>query len=93
MSDAFGDYEAEDAWDASDDFSTHVDNLIERLDQLDGLPAFTHATRTAADLDTIEERLHPWLARRAQLDDHMLERVVELQTDLAALRDEIAGAT
>lgn len=82
---SFGDYEAEDAWDASDDFSTHVDNLIERLAQLDMI-GFVHAPRTRADLDVIDARLDVWRRRRDELDDHTRERVRELIEDLDALR-------
>lgn len=80
------DFEAEDAWDASDDLSTHIDNLLERLDEIEHIPSH-HEPRSPEHLDEVERRLRA-LVRRRDLDEHTLVRLALLADDLIALRAE-----
>lgn len=82
MSDAFGDYEPEDAWDSSDSIPAQINNLLERLDALDGV--HDPATRWRSVLAEIRQRLRPWVERRdaGQLDARSELRVAQLVEDL-----------
>lgn len=81
MSD-FDDWEPEDSWDATDSICAQIDNLLKRLDTLDGAGP---AGRWRPFLVDIEHRLRPWIERRdtGQLSTRTEVRVNQLVEDLA----------
>jgi hypothetical protein len=83
----FGDYEPEDAWDSTDAIYAQIDNLLKRLDALDGVA--DPATRWRSVLGEIAQRLRPWVERRdsGQLDARSELRVTQLLEDLAFVTD------
>ena len=82
---AFGDTEPEDAWHPEDPILVLADNLIRRLDILDGHDQPEGRYRELLQL--IEQRLRPWLDRRGTLSDREETRVAQLAEDLEFLRE------
>jgi hypothetical protein len=82
----FGDYEPEDAWDATDSIAAQVDNLLKRLDALQGADAPGRWRPFIVDL---EHRLRPWVERRdtGNLSARDELRVTQLLEDLAFVHD------
>lgn len=82
----FGDYEPEDAWDSGDGIAIQIDNLLKRLDILQGAEA---PGRWRPFLVDIEQRLRPWIERRdaGNLDARAELRVNQLLEDLAFVRE------
>ena len=87
MSDEFGDYEPEDAWDATDRIAAQVDNLLKRLDALQG--AEDAAGRWRPFIVDMEQRLRPFIERRdtGNLSERDVLRVTQLIEDLNLVRD------
>lgn len=87
MSAEFGDYEPEDAWNADDTICVQIDNLLKRLDLLDG--ERDAAGRWRPVLTEIENRLRPHIERRntGQLSERDELRVDQLVEDLAFVMD------
>lgn len=76
---SFGDYDPEDAWDIGDDKPTHIHNLWERIQDLDG----GNTQVTVDDLEAIRQRIAYWHQRRGTLDtiatlhlDHLRDDIV-----------------
>jgi len=88
LSEAFGDYEPEDAWDASDPLPLQIDNLLKRLDALDDEPPDPGA-RYRDIITLLDNYLRPWVARRdaGNLSPRQVLRVNQLLEDLAFVRD------
>ena len=86
MSEVFGDYEPEDAWDATDSIAAQIDNLLKRLDALQVADA---AGRWRFALVDLEQRIRPWIERRdsGQLSARDELRVTQFLEDLGFLRD------
>lgn len=81
----FGDSEPEDAWQADDPIPLQIENLLKRLDVLEGQASARG--RFGTILDVIGNRLRPWEDRYAQLSDREKVRVSQLAEDLQFLRD------
>jgi hypothetical protein len=86
VSEAFGDFEPEDAWDATDAIAIQIGNLLERFDLLDHVPGT--AGRWRGCLVDLEYRLRPYVERRAtgQLSERDALRVDQLVEDLLFVR-------
>lgn len=82
----FGDSEPEDAWDPGDPVPVLIDNLLRRLDLLDGRPDLSRRSELLGEL---EERLDALAGRtrnaRAQL------RYAQLVADLTYVRERLDG--
>lgn len=83
----FGDYEAEDAWDATDDAHEHALNLAKRIAALDGLTIPTHDGDHEL-LSMIEERID-MQRRRRNLTQDDLRHLVQLIEDDRLTRDQL----
>lgn len=85
MSD-FGDFEPEDAWDATDVLAVQIGNLLERLDLLDGHRDAVGRWRGC--LVDLEYRLRPYIERRntGQLSERDALRVDQLVEDVQFVR-------
>ena len=84
MSDEFGDYEPEDAWDVGDDPEDMARNLARRLDLLDR----STQSRSIEDvIGELEHRLVPYRRLRDQLRERDQLRLDQLIEDLEVLRD------
>lgn len=83
----FGDHEPEDSWDSSDAIAIQIDNLLKRLDLLDG--QVDAAGRWRACIVDLEHRLRPWIERRntGQLDPRTELRVDQLVEDIEFVRE------
>lgn len=82
----FGDYEPEDAWDATDAVAVQIGNLLHRLDLLDGHA--DAAGRWRGCLTDLEYRLRPFVERRntGQLSERDALRVDQLVEDVMFVR-------
>lgn len=82
----FGDYEPEDAWDATDAIANQIDNLLKRLDALQQAEP---AGRWRPLIVDIEQRLRPFIERRdtGNLSDCDALRVTQLVDDLNFVRE------
>jgi len=82
----FGDFEPEDAWDATDAIAIQIGNLLQRLDLLDGNP--DPAGRWRGCLVDLEYRLRPFVERRntGQLSERDALRVTQLEEDVIFVR-------
>jgi len=78
---AFGDYEPEDAWDPGDPLPLLIENLLRRLELLEGA---VHPRRYGVLLDEIESRLDVF--RNAHLPERDRVRFEQLMEDLETLR-------
>ena len=85
MSD-FGDYEPEDAWDATDSVAVQIGNLLHRLDLLDGQRDASGRWRGC--IVDLEHRLRPYIERRdtGQLSERDALRVNQLVEDVEFVR-------
>lgn len=82
----FGDSEPEDAWHPDDPIPILVDNLLRRLDLLDGR---ADLTRRGELVDELAERLEALAGRIRNTRDSL--RYVQLVEDLAHVRARIDG--
>lgn len=82
----FGDYEPEDAWDATDAIPNQIDNLLKRLDALQGAES---PGRWRPFIVDIEQRLRPFIERRdtGNLSPRDELRVAQLVEDLNFVRE------
>ena len=85
MSD-FGDYEPEDAWHPDDAIPLLIDNLLRRLDLLDGR---ADLTRRGELVDELGERLDALAGRARNNRDEV--RYQQLVADLMWIRSRING--
>lgn len=82
----FGDYEPEDAWQADDPIANQIDNLLKRLDLLQGAEP---AGRWRPFIVDIEQRMRPFVERRdtGNLSPRDELRVTQLVADLNFVRE------
>ena len=84
---AFGDYEPEDAWDASDSVAEQIVNLFRRMRQVDSEPE-PRTTDPATRLAILEDRV-----RRARtlpmIDPHVAHRLSLIVEDIGFVRGRL----
>lgn len=80
----FGDHEPEDSWDPGDPVPLLIENLLKRLDLLNGMQG--RRGRLGELLDVVEARLRPWTQRKGTVSARDLVRIEQLEEDLAFLR-------
>lgn len=84
MSDEFGDYEPEDAWDHDDTAEAMATNLVRRLDLLDRARGRDPLDDVIGD---IERRVGQYRRIREQLRERDRLRLDQLMEDLPTLRE------
>lgn len=77
------DYEPEDSWHPDDHIAVQIDNLLRRLDLIDGqLDLFTRGEL----IEQIAARVHQLQLHRGSLDGRQRLRLDQLAEDLALVR-------
>ena len=81
------DWEPEDTWDIEDSVCAQIDNLLKRLDLLDGQR--DPAGRWRGMIVDLEHRVRPWVEQRdtGRLNEREVLRVDQLVEDLEFVRD------
>lgn len=82
----FGDYEPEDAWDATDTPAQQIINLFRRMALVDGQPE-PRTSDLPARLDMLEDRIRR--ARRSGMDPRTAHRLAQLVEDVGFVRGRI----